>query len=285
LRPLRLIFCRPSELSENADPYVLKISGAGRTHRSRRRLNSLDEAFRKGLWKKFHENEKWFELLSQGLAKYKGGEWPRSLVDCVFQYDWHHKVDIYDIYVLQQVTTEINSAHATGRVFQIPVASTPLADRDHEGNNRLLRTLPSPFTGKFWGGTQDEDGLVRWNRPIHVSLQRHGSPGWALIEPGSVQLEVGYNSSAKFYRALMSTNGVARWPYGQPYITVFLNSSIVQTYTPEDRAFRNLLKQSGETLEECMGSAERSPWERWYDERNQQRTSMTSPPQSHQQFP
>jgi hypothetical protein len=232
-------------------------------------MNTLDEITRRTLWKEFHKDGRWFKTLGRRLDEYRNGRWPRSFVDCVFQYDWHHPVDIYDIYVLSRATVAINSAQASIGVFQIPLHEGPLSDKDVEGNNHVLGTLPAPFEGKFWGGTQDEDGVIRWTRPIHVSISASDRSGWFLVAPGSVELEVGYNSSGKFLRALECSNGIARWPYGQPYITVFL-SAAMKWHTPEHPDFDRLRAEANETIETCVASG-RSPWERWRAERKLQR--------------
>lgn len=236
------------------------------------RMNTLDETMRKTLWDMFHEDGNWFVILGRRLKEFQREKWPRSFVDCVFQYDWHHTVDIFDLHFLQVATALTNSKHATVAVFQIPVGCTPYPDEDVHANNEALAALPSPFAGRFWGGTQGEDGIITWSRPIHVSVQRHGQPGWSLVEPGSVQLEVGYNSSGKFHRALHTSNGIARWPYGQNCITVFLNAAL-RLVTPGQEKFAELQHNSSETILECMAQG-RSPWERWSDETDAQRRSI-----------
>lgn len=226
-------------------------------------MNTLDETMRRALWKNFHDHPTWFKALGRHLEDYKSGKWPRSFVDCVFQYDWHHEVvDIYDIYALVRATLLSNGPMANVRVFQIPVSAEPLRDSDIAGNNAILGKLPSPFEGKFWGGKQGADGVIRWKTPIHVSLSKHQESGWALVGPGQVELEIGYNSFGKFLRSLETRAGLARWPYGQHQLTVFLNSRIMNFYTPGNPEFQRVLDESKETIEECM-AAGRSPWERW----------------------
>jgi len=224
----------------------------------------------KGLWKRFHEDPALFKVLAKHLQDYKRDKWPKSFVDCVFQYDWHHSVDIYDIYALVHATLWSNGPFATVRIFQIPVGTEPLCDADIDGNNAILGRLPSPFEGRFWGGTQGADGIVRWKKPIHVSLSRRKESGWALVDPGAVELEVGYNSFGKFMRSVQTTAGLARWPYGQSQITVFLNSSVLKCHTPDDPSFQHIREESGETIEGSMKEG-RSPWERWADEIQAQR--------------
>jgi hypothetical protein len=232
-------------------------------------MNSLDRAAREGLKQRLEQEPPLRAVLEKQRRRYQTGEWPQSFVDCVFQYHWRHKVDLFDIYVLSDTTARVNSDIADVPLFQIPVGSEPLPDRDVKGNNRLLRNLPPLFSGTFWGGTQDEDGVIRWKKPIHVYLSSGKEAGWLIAEPFHVPLEAGYNSSGKMHRALCLTQGIARWPYGQDHITVFLNPRFVKVYGSSHPDFARWQAESEETLLSCMETG-RSPFYKWNQERERQ---------------
>lgn len=54
----------------------------------------------------------------------------------------------------------------------------------------------------------------------------------------------------------------ARWPYGQEFITIFVDFNIVRIYPTDHPDFDAVLKKSGETIK-LAKQRERSPWERW----------------------
>jgi len=229
--------------------------------------NSLDKTQRDFLWELFHKEPDWFVVLGEKLKLLKDEAWPKNMIDCVYQYDWHHKPDIYDMYFFLQFLSLLEGKNSRLGVFQIPIYSEPFPDKDIEGNNNALKNLPKPFKGTFLGGTQGADGVIEWKTPIHCTAYQEqeskGEISWGLIKPNKIQLEIGYNSSGKFLRALDFTSyGCARWPYGQEYITVFVHLDACKIYTVGDPEFNTLLEQSNETIEhvKILG---RSPWERW----------------------
>lgn len=164
--------------------------------------------------KKFDNEPQWFIVLNEKLKLLREEAWPQSYVDCIYQYDWHHKPDIYDMWVLLQVDSLTRTQNIA--VFQIPTRSLPYADKDHSPNNEILAVLPGPFTATFSGGNQDADGFIKWTCPIHVTCYKpsrnRGEVRWILAAPSLVPLEVGCNPSHKFWMELKASGRCARWP-------------------------------------------------------------------------
>lgn len=235
-------------------------------------MNSIDKALRNKLCKMFNDNPDWFIILGEKIKLIRNNAWPNSLVDCVYQYDWHHEPDIYDAYVFTQLHVLMQNYGANIGVFQVPTGCEPLPDKYIQENNEILKCLSPPFTGEFWGGNQDEDGYIRWNKPIYCTRfpanKEAGGIQWGLIESMQASLEVGYNSSGKFWYGINEPIPYARWPYGQKYITVFVNFDLINFYTIGTKNFEKILESSKETIEQCLYQKGRSPWDRWKEEIN-----------------
>ncbi|WP_039925139.1 hypothetical protein [Alishewanella aestuarii] len=226
-------------------------------------MNRYTKDLRKFLWKEFHKNPKYFNDLAKKYKDYTLGKWPKKFVDCVFQYDFHHFVDIFDIYILAYITTLLRHPNRKLAVFQLPVGAEPYPDKEIELNQQQLNMLKEPFSGEFWGGKQGEDGYVKWSRPIHcLARENEGQLAWVVIEANKAPLEVGYNDSGKFYRYLIENGICARWPYGQSYITVFVNLELIKFYSTNSNNFKEVLERSGESIEVCL-ELERNPLENW----------------------
>ncbi len=77
--------------------------------------------------------------------------------------------------------------------------------------NQRLRRIVAPFQAEFWGGTQDEDGVVRATEQITLAAD----DGVLVFEPNATfPLEVGTTSGAKTLVQLRMFGRLARWPYG-----------------------------------------------------------------------
>lgn len=166
------------------------------------------------------------------------GEYPPSYRDVIFQKFGRFPIDIFDARSFAGVHASIR----TGRVaiFQIPVGIEPCADKRIEEMNKRLSGIPEPFNAEFWGGTADYDGTLKWDRPVNALLNNgQDELGYVIMRPSHVGLEVGYVSSHKMHVFLNLSNGIARWPYGQKYITVLMRLGIV---TASDFEFENLRK-------------------------------------------
>lgn len=147
-------------------------------------------------------------------------------------FDWHQdaicqkferfgEFDIYDAYPFMHVHMMMTSAEIVCATMEIGVKPKP--DSDVEGNRKVLRSLKHPFTGDFWGGTQDEDGVIEVKEDIEFDMinleTRERVSGFYS---GRFPLEVGYISAAKTLLYLNGPTGrLARWPYGSKNIYLF----------------------------------------------------------------
>ena len=122
--------------------------------------------------------------------------------------------------------------------------------------------LPPPFKCSFWGGCYDFDGEIIWSKPIHACLQHETGGGWVLIDKGQAPLQVGYNSAYKFWEHLEKNKCLARFPYGQKYITVFCRK-FKKFYCVGEEGFEKMLDESGENIDTVVSLLDRSPFERW----------------------
>lgn len=130
---------------------------------------------------------------------------------------------------------------------------------------RLFSDYQSRFLLVFGGGNDGPDGEVSWDRPIHVPLNNGELNGWGLIGPGKAGLEIGYNPAEKFAFELDVNKSLARWPYKDNCLTVFVDTRFYKYYGPDDDGFESMLKKSKETL----GSPtvmDRDPWPVWSKE-------------------
>uniref|UniRef100_UPI000B1CC9F7 hypothetical protein n=1 Tax=Atopomonas hussainii TaxID=1429083 RepID=UPI000B1CC9F7 len=116
-------------------------------------------------------NPKSLEALAGNIFELHEGAWAQSFIDCVYQYSWHHKPDLYDKYILFDTIQELNGVDGSYLVFQVRVGDLPYADKDVTGNNQVLSRLPPPFAAAFTGGNQGEDGYFSWVSPVHIPIK------------------------------------------------------------------------------------------------------------------
>jgi hypothetical protein len=123
------------------------------------------------------------------------------------------------------------------RFIQMPCE--PYADAEAEKMNAALQdmlrsynasaSLPKMVEAEFWGGTQDEDGVIAFESAGipeggGCACKLDGTPsGEVLHISGSATrfpLEVGYCGADQMLNHLDSSGCVARWGYGQRYLTL-----------------------------------------------------------------
>jgi hypothetical protein len=165
----------------------------------------------------------WAIIISDTLKRMKKGFW--SNTDMLFQkWDRFGDADIYDAYAFTQFHSDLLS----GEIIQLclNVGRSPCADKGIKANNQVLSGLPYPFIGKFWGGNQGVDGVIKWNYPIYGETMNISDDvmrrEYYEIRPSQISIEVGYTSAAKTLHQLR-TCGIARWPYNSNEIMIYLN--------------------------------------------------------------
>ena len=123
---------------------------------------------------------------------------------------------------------EVHAGIMLGNIVmaKICLGFEPGRDKDIDGNNEKLKKIFSPFSGKFWGGTQGEDGRIDISGEIDLSGKNiETNKKISIKTSGSFPLEVGYTSAVKTFFSLCAEGGVgrlARWPYGSPDIYLLM---------------------------------------------------------------
>lgn len=134
---------------------------------------------------------------------------------------------------------------------RIEVGAEPGADGDRRANAEKLEDLPAPFTAhvdlRQNGG--DQDGSLTWSEPIRVS--RSTGKGYeedgqtfpylerCLVPPRCVPLEIGTTLPSRTRLHMDQDSGVARWPYGSPFIFLMVkmkNGIEIDFDLPEETA-------------------------------------------------
>ncbi len=123
-------------------------------------------------------------------------------------------LSIYDAFAFANLHAQI----CYGRIVAawVNVGHIPTSNKKAGLLNEVLGNLTYPFSAEFWGGTQDEDGILEIAEPIDLDIIR-ADTGERIIKSfsGSFPLEVGYMDAAKAMHYLNEpTEGrLARWPY------------------------------------------------------------------------
>ena len=231
-------------------------------------MTTFADYARKGARERLLADPKLFMACVDKIKLIESGKWPKWLVDSIFQNSRFHNTDPVDSLVFLKTYTRILDGLIS--VFSIPVSSTPYPDKFIVENDSVLKTMPHPFLGEFWGGLDDFDGYIEWSKPIHstVTVKKEFSTEpsheiqWALIPEKHVELEVGTNSSVKFDLALNLYGGIARWPYGHKCIYVFLSNKSTNFLEPGDDEFEIELSKTQESIYDALYSLGRNPWEK-----------------------
>ena len=106
---------------------------------------------------------------------------------------------------------------------RVKIGVEPCEDREIAEMNRLLsENLWHPFSAKFWGGTQGQDGTFCIAQPILFDAYDHENQR-RRIESVSDEfpLEVGYISAMKVLYYLSMKGRLARWPSNDDTIYLF----------------------------------------------------------------
>ena len=143
------------------------------------------------------------------------------------RFGWQHifgqqpmQVDVIDAMAFSKLHVWL----CTGQLLaaKIHVGNHPTADAAEVQNNVKLAHLPEPFTAHFFSGAGDNDGYVKWSKPIDVDivLNQTGQHITETLEPASAPMEVGYTKFETTVFHLGAEGKLARWPYGDEYITL-----------------------------------------------------------------
>lgn len=174
------------------------------------------------------KNPKELMFLAQALDSLSTGFYNDNYLKSIISYDqMMHQFDYADAYVFMHCHAAIFSGEIA--VQKIAINATPLADAMIDANNKLLQDKLHPaFNANFKGGNWDADGNFWWNDDIEMCLN-FGTDSKVvrkdiLVESNNIPLEVGTVGRGKMLQYLHPKNGsgVARWCYGDEFITVYL---------------------------------------------------------------
>ena len=179
------------------------------------------------------------------LAK---GEFERRYVKAIVQ-NWRraHDVTIYDAYDFAQVHTLI--VKGVVAIYALRMPATPGPDRDIIGNNRALSKVirkhkadvitgaPVEFEAEFDNKCLESDGYFGWTGTITCSYESDNSH--VFVSDRQVPLEVGSTSGSRTLGHLIEDGGVARWPYGETCLMLFLLPDHKRDYFFREREKRD----------------------------------------------
>lgn len=109
-------------------------------------------------------------------------------------------------------------------IAHVDVGTTPAKDAELERNSQALANLPHPFTASVRNGVVvSNDGLLMWDE--NISMSYNAQPfdkvySTCELKPSDAPLEIGTTTFERTYFHLIEEGSIARWPYGQDYITL-----------------------------------------------------------------
>lgn len=130
---------------------------------------------------------------------------------------------------------------------KVRAQAAPLSDSRRADNALALADLPHPFVAEVSPEQNgaDSDGDLAWTEPIEVDVAteetERASNGWVrnvleriTVKPRRIPLEIGTTKPSRTRLHAVQDGGVARWPYGQDWITIIvpLNHDAVDRIDP-----------------------------------------------------
>lgn len=160
------------------------------------------------------------------------GRWDQEFLDVVGQLDRRQgSWDLGQVYSFMR----FHHAWVSGRyaACSVPVGGPPGPDADREGNAALLGTVPHYVTGDLDArqNNADEDGVLSWADDLRMTAfvadqeLVDGVEAKTLdvrVKPMQVPLEVGTTKPSRSWLHMQREGGLARWPYGQDRITLWV---------------------------------------------------------------
>ncbi len=159
----------------------------------------------------------YLNLLRECARKMNSGDYvagPNDWAKVIVQ-KWNEEYDDFDAHCFLDVWSKLQFKE----IACIPVGPVhrPKGDKNTEFNNSVISSLPFPFSGKFIGGTGEDDGCISWSAPLDA-----GADFAELIPPCTLPLEVGYTAGWTTLKHLFYEKGVARWPYDSDRIYLLI---------------------------------------------------------------
>lgn len=190
-----------------------------------------DQALRHQLKERMGDLE-WVGILVDTLAKLNNGFWGAQYVDFFVQKGgWmNREYTLDDAFPFAM----LHAALCGGSILvcDLCIGRQPYPDAQVQENlNALtdgLRGLTCPgvpeptFEANIWGGTQGEDGYLKWSPYLEFACLEDGQESQKVwVSECSIPLEIGSQSAVKTYMQILDSGGVARWPYGSDTLRIF----------------------------------------------------------------
>ena len=171
--------------------------------------------------------------------KLREGYWSREYVDAIGA--GGRRLSMEEIAVFARLHTMIFEG-LVGMVL-VEVGSSPGPDCERQANADALACLAHPFTATVdrHQFNDPRDGILTWDEPISISLATRLRADHEImyavhyaIPPGWAPLEIGNSPPSRTLQHLVADEGtLARWPYGQEQIRLFVNFD----FHPRKRGF------------------------------------------------
>jgi hypothetical protein len=131
---------------------------------------------------------------------------------------WRGKYDSVDAFCFAQIV----GMFAGGKIvrFSMPMPEGAPSDSDAAAINAGLESISAACESEFWGGKDDCDGGVRLRRDVvGVVCGANLELREAVVKAGTwFPLEVGYTEMSRSLAHLLQHGGLARSPYGMPFL-------------------------------------------------------------------
>jgi len=176
------------------------------------------------------------EALGLAYAGIRTGRWGAGYTAAIGQSE-RHGLD----WPMEQVAAfaMVHSKMMAGDAAQVMISTRgamPERDAEREANAAALADLPRPFRARV-DLHQDKhpgDGMLYWDEPIRVTAmtglidrtadgETFPIPLRMMIPPGKAILEIGSTLASRTWTHIEEWGGVARWPYGEPFLYLFVN--------------------------------------------------------------
>jgi len=185
-------------------------------------IRSVSPKMAKYVNKMMDQSERWEPILRQYITKLASGFWEESYVNCAFQLAFGN-CDIYAAYCFAHFHAWVSIGKVLAATVELGLE--PSEDKAISEMNEKLGSLPKPFTGAFWGGSDTQDGFIKWTEPIELGqIDCTGREIVATVKPKCIPLEVGWTRPDTTIYHILGDGGLARWPYRSKNIYLFVRN-------------------------------------------------------------
>lgn len=176
------------------------------------------------------ESIAWRKVTQDALWNLETGFYDIDYVDMILQHHTRERITLTDAYWFLQIHTLLG--HGDVVFGRWSLGAAPHADAAISANTAILARLHSrtPLTAVYQprrGAVGDiGDGTISWRAPLLLGQRLvDGQVFEHTCSPRSVPLEVGTTRSTTTMLHLQREGGVARWPYGNSWLSILVRSN------------------------------------------------------------